>query len=73
MIVQFTLVGHVQRETIRVEMDAVPREGDTVCLPGWPEHGNSVRTVVWYPKGDGVAADQPFVYVVVGPERRDGW
>jgi hypothetical protein len=48
----------------------VPREGDIVSLPGVGPL--QVRTVVWYPAGDGDDDEgelDPFVYVVIGPPR----
>lgn len=45
----------------------IPREGDSITIPALDEV-TSVRTVVWYPEGDGWKQD-PFVYIVVGPSR----
>lgn len=47
----------------------VPREGESVSLPGVGPL--QVRTVVWYPAGNSDEGDpEPFAYVVVGPPRR---
>lgn len=78
MRVQFSVVGTVERfPSIWADLDAVPREGETVNLPGVPPDATFVRTVVWYPLGqqgdpefDNEGADPtPFVYVVVGQRR----
>ena len=48
----------------------VPREGESVEIPGVRDITTVVRNVTWYPAGDedGEISD-PFVYVVVGPPR----
>lgn len=46
----------------------IPREGDSVDLPGLPSL--AVRTVVWYPEGgDDGDEREPFVYLVIGNPR----
>lgn len=72
MRVQFSLVGHTERPgPIWADLDAIPREGEVVNLPGISQAATIVRTVVWYPTHDdrGDPLDEPFVYVVVGPPR----
>ncbi len=73
MRVHFNVVGFMEHPTWaanRVDLDAVPREGEVVEVPGLPEGQVFVRTVVWYPWGDGGADPDPFVYVVLGQRRR---
>lgn len=69
MKVVFSVVGSIDPfRPVIAEMDAVPREGETVELPGLPAELTQVRTVVWYPAGEG--DDQgPFVYIVLGKRR----
>ena len=74
MRVQFSLVGHVKRPPdLWADLDAVPRVGDVVNLPGISQADSVVRTVVWYPThdDDGEPLAEPFVYVVVGQPRRE--
>jgi len=47
----------------------VPREGDSVTLHPDDPAVNTVRTVVWYPESDG-DIPEPFVYLVLGSDRR---
>lgn len=72
MKVHFSVVGQVVRpDDVKVTMDAIPRLGETVTLPGLPPHATNVRTVVWYPLGDVDDDDpEPFVYIVLGQARR---
>lgn len=74
MRVQFSVVGHRPTDdliaNLAVDLDAVPREGEDVTLPGIPAQFSTVRTVVWYPLGDPDGTETgPFVYVVVGQRR----
>lgn len=74
MQVQFDIVGDVKPHNHpRFELDAVPREGETITLPGLPTDLQIVRTVVWYPAGDpdDPESTESFVYVVVGPRRKE--
>jgi len=69
--VQISAVGLEERpEDLRITMDAVPREGDTVYLHSLRAEVY-VRHVVWFPThdDDGDPEFGPFVYVVVGPVR----
>lgn len=69
MRVKFSLVGHPEHGPLDWrELPEVPREGDTVYVPNLGEV--EVRTVVWYPWGS-EDESRPFVYVVIGPPRRD--
>lgn len=87
MRIQFSFVGDARllRSAVGdgdlwVEMDVVPREGETVHVPGISESQTVVRTVVWFPLGDDPASEglalnesdrsDPFVYVVLGEPRR---
>lgn len=75
MRIQFSIVGQVeQHDDVWVDLDAVPRVGDVVNLPGIPQYESVVRTVVWYPTHDdeGEPLDAPFVYVVLGSPRPTG-
>jgi hypothetical protein len=75
MRVKFTL-GVENFEDVTVDLDAVPREGETVMLPGL-DAGVSVLTVTWYPRGARDSEDNagvvrepgPFVYVLLQPQR----
>jgi hypothetical protein len=73
MRIQFSVVGQIEPyPPVYVNLDAVPRLGETVKLPNLPEYETVVRTVVWYPIVDDEEADTaavPFVYVVLGPSR----
>lgn len=72
MRVQFSIVGTVERHAnVWADLDAVPREGETVALPGISQADTVVRTVVWYLEGTGEADAEggPFVYVVLGQRR----
>lgn len=71
--IQFSFVGFTNRPAdVRVEMDVVPRVGEIVHFPGLSEADTYVRTIVWYPLGDpDEGRDEPFVYVVIGPPRKD--
>jgi hypothetical protein len=67
MLVHVRYVGTVRKD---VNIDwpegwSIPRVGDEITIPKLPEVSH-VRTVVWYPEGD-EEANEPFVYVVVGP------
>lgn len=69
MRVQFTFVGVMPRhDDFTADLDAVPREDEIIGVPGLSEADTYVRTVIWYPLGDG-DDPTPFVYVVVGPKR----
>ena len=69
-MVQFTFVGQVERQPdVWAVMDAVPRVGETVAIPGQSQGNTVVRTVVWYPFGDDDGDQKPFVYVVLGASR----
>jgi hypothetical protein len=76
MRVKFTVAGVEDFEDMALDLEAVPREGETVMLPGF-DAGLSVRTVMWYPKGGpesedgaGVLRERgPFAYVLLGPVR----
>lgn len=69
MKVQFSVVGADQVVLIpTIESTSVPREGELVSIDGVERY---VRTVVWFPAGaaeEGI--EEPFVYVVIGPERK---
>jgi hypothetical protein len=71
MKVTTTLVGIMDhhRELEWPEGWPIPREGESVTLPG--EDNLSVRTVVWYPEGSDEDEEdrEPFVYLVIGPHR----
>lgn len=70
MRIQFSIVGTVDRhDNVWVDLDAVPRVGDTVGLPGISQADTVIRTVVWYPLGDDEGVAAPFVYVVLGQPR----
>lgn len=64
-----TLVGITDhhRQLTWPEGWPVPQVGDSVDLPGLD--GLAVRTVVWYPEGEGEDDAEPFVYVVIGKPR----
>jgi hypothetical protein len=70
MKVLFSVTGSEKPYPSRLveNMDAIPREGETVELPDLPTHLTHVRTVVWYPIGDEDEVG-PFVYIVLGPSR----
>ena len=73
MRVKFSIVGVEDFQDVTLDLDAVPREGETVTLPGL-DAGLSVRTVVWYPQGDPDSEDaglraEPFAYVVLAAMR----
>lgn len=71
MRVQFSIVGTVERhDNVSADLEAVPRVGDTVSLPGVSEADTVVRTVVWHPVGDEDGGG-PSVYVVLGQRRRE--
>lgn len=62
------------QRNLTLDMEAVPREGETVTLPDLPAGCSTIRTVVWYPMGDPedeASGTDPFVYVVVGHRRGD--
>jgi hypothetical protein len=73
MKVQFSVTGRVEPYRVPImDMDAIPREGETVTLPGLEADLQIVRTVVWYPMGDPDDLgypDERFVYIVLGPRR----
>lgn len=74
MRVQFSFVGEARMQhegDLYVDLDVIPRVGDTVSVPGLSQGDTVVRTVVWYPfGGDGFAPeDGPSVYVVLGGPR----
>jgi hypothetical protein len=76
MMVQFSVVGREKPMSMAIHMDAVPRVGETVTLPGLEDRLQHVRTVVWYPVGDPPSMENShfgreggFVYVVLGPSR----
>lgn len=70
MRIQFTFVGLTERhDDVWVNLPIVPREGETVDIPGLSQADTVIRTVVWYPLGDG-DDKEPFVYVVLGQPRR---
>lgn len=72
MVIEFSVVGQVGNyDNVKVDLPAVPREGEVVNLPGLEQHETMVRTVVWYPTHDDEdqPLDEPFVYIVVGPPR----
>lgn len=85
MRIHFSFVGEsamIRHEAgegdLFVDLDAVPREGETVNVPGIKQHLTVVRTVVWYPlgydpEGEGFERkpgdEEPFVYVVIGNRR----
>lgn len=83
MRVQFSIVGQPISPivpslvpSLTVELDVVPRVGDTVAIPGLSQGDTVVRTVVWYPWGDqSTVGDKeygdstPLAYVVVGQRR----
>lgn len=68
MKIHFSIVGTVERHPdVKVDLPVVPREGETVKIPGVSEADTHVRTVVWYPLvDDEEEAGEPFVYVVLG-------
>jgi hypothetical protein len=74
MKVQFSFVGfYKQRTGLIADMEQIPREGETVNIPGLNQGESIVRTVVWYPVIESVSGDtgidDPFVYIVLGPSR----
>jgi hypothetical protein len=78
MRVQFSFTGLVERPATKwADLDAVPREGETVTFPDVPADASTGRTVVWYPMGtvgdpefsEDEADPTPFVYIVLGPHR----
>ena len=77
MKVQCTLVGMVGHPAPPVWPEGwpIPRQDEEVYLRdrGGPATGLFVRHVVWYPEGDPDDPDdhEPFVYLVVGPRRRE--
>lgn len=62
------VVGHsVRLDNGWPEGWPVPREGEPIHIG---EDTLYVRTVAWYPAGDIHGDHEPFVYVVLGPQRR---
>lgn len=64
--VQFSLVADPSESDRFVKMPCVPREGETVDIPGVSQADTVVRTIVWLP----FLEDQPDVYIVLGKPRR---
>lgn len=75
MRIHFSVVGLMDSTgAIITDLDAVPREGETVNLPGISQAKTVVRTVVWYPYGEDPSESEtpdptPFAYVIVGSPR----
>jgi len=66
MRVKFTIADIEDFQGVALDLDAVPREGETVMLPGL-DAGLSVRSVVWYPQGDPDSEDDAGVLREPGP------
>lgn len=78
MRIQFSIVGQPRSHPdIWVNLEQVPREDEIIHIPGLSEADTYVRTVVWHPLGDeeddecNLIITEPFVYVVVGPRRKN--
>jgi hypothetical protein len=74
MKVHFSFVGIESRpEDIHIDLLQIPREGEIISIKGVSDAETYVRTVVWYllHNDEGEQLYEPFVYVVVGPNRAE--